>query len=146
MKTLAPTRHLRLTSLVLLSLTSTLCAWGQTSMGAPNNPGMVTGTPGAVQIPGAPQLNNTQAQPSGLARPITPDGSTGLPPPLRPALPALQKTEFQNFAQESTGQRLPLHGYNLFDGGLFTPTQNVPVPGDYVLGAGDEVQLSLIHI
>jgi protein involved in polysaccharide export with SLBB domain len=56
-------------------------------------------------------------------------------------LPALQKTEFQIFAEESTGQRLPLHGYNLFDGGLFTPTQNVPVPGDYVLGVGDEVQL-----
>ena len=151
--TLVLTRHLRLTSLVLLSLTSTLCAWGQTSMGAPNNPGMAgastgnptttaaSGTPGAVQIPGAPQLNNAQAQPSGLARPIVPDGSTGLGFPLRPTLPALQKTEFQNFAEESTGQRLPLHGYNLFDGGLFTPTQNVPVPGDYVLGAGDEVQL-----
>ena len=141
MKILALTRHLRLTSLVLLSLTSNLCAWGQTTMGAPNNPAMVTGTPGAAQIAGAPQLNNAQAQPSGLARPITPDGSTGLPPPLRPALPALQKIEFQNFTEESTGQRLPLYGYNLFDGGLFTPTQNVPVPGDYVLGAGDEVQL-----
>ena len=139
MKTLELTRHLRLTSLVLLSLTSTLCAWGQTT--APNNPPLVTGTPGAVQIPGAPQLNNAQAQPSGLARPISPEGTTGLGFPLRPTLPALQKTEFQNFAEESTGQRLPLHGYNLFDGGLFTPTQNVPVPGDYVLGAGDEVQL-----
>jgi len=153
MKILALTRHLRLTSLVLLSLTSNLCAWGQTTMGAPNNSGMAgsstgsptttaaTGTSVAFQIPGAPQLNNAQAQPSGLARPITPDGSTGLPPPLRPTLPALQKIEFQNFTEESTGQRLPLHGYNLFDGGLFTPTQNVPVPGDYVLGAGDEVQL-----
>ena len=120
-------------------------------MGAPNNPGLAasnittpaaaTGNFGATQTPGTPQLTNPQTLPTGLARPILPEGSAALAAPLRPALPPLQKTEFQNFAEESTGQRLPLHGYNLFDGGLFTPTQNVPVPGDYVLGAGDEVQL-----
>ena len=151
MKSIALNRHLRLSTLVWLSLTGTMYAWGQTTMGTVNNPGLAgantsnpttaTGTPGTVQFPGAPQLNNAQTQPSGLARPITPEGGTGLTAPLRPTLPALQKTEFQVFAEESTGQRLPLHGYNLFDGGMFTPTQNVPVPGDYVLGAGDEVQL-----
>ena len=153
MKSIALNRHLRLPTLALLSLASTLCAWGQTPMGAQNNPGlaggntsnpstaMATGTTGAAQLPVAPQLNNGQTQPSGLARPITPDSGTGLMAPLRPTLPALQKTEFQIFAEDSTGQRLPLHGYNLFDGGMFTPSQNVPVPGDYVLGAGDEVQL-----
>jgi protein involved in polysaccharide export with SLBB domain len=56
-------------------------------------------------------------------------------------LPALQKTEFQSFVEESSGQRLSLFGYNLFDSGVYTPVQNVPVPGDYVLGVGDEVQL-----
>ncbi|MEY3652318.1 MAG: hypothetical protein RL739_488 [Pseudomonadota bacterium] len=146
-------RPLRLPSLAVLCLASTLSAWGQTSMGVANNPGSAgtpantpataNGAPGALQVPVAPQLNNAQTQPSGLSRPITPDGMNlnGQSTPIRPALPALQKTEFQLFAEESTGQRLPLHGYNLFDGGLFTPTQNVPVPGDYVLGAGDEVQL-----
>ena len=153
MKSIALNHHLRLPTLALLCLASTLCAWGQTPMGAQNNPGlagantsnpsagMATGSTGAAQLPVAPQLSNGQTQPSGLARPITPESGAGLIAPLRPALPALQKTEFQIFAEESTGQRLPLHGYNLFDGGLFTPTQNVPVPGDYVLGAGDEVQL-----
>ena len=151
MKSIALNRHLRLPTLALLSLTCALCAWGQTPIGSANNSGLAgasnsnpttpAGTPGGFQLPGAPQLNNAQTQPSGLARPITPEGNSGLMPPLRPMLPALQKTEFQIFAEESTGQRLPLHGYNLFDGGLFTPTQNVPVPGDYVLGAGDEVQL-----
>jgi len=151
MKSIALNRHLRLPTLALLSLTYTLCAWAQTPMGTANNPGLAgaststpttpAGTPGAVQLPGAPQLNNAQTQPSGLARPITPEGNSGLLPPLRPTLPALQKTEFQIFAEESTGQRLPLHGYNLFEGGSFTPSQNVPVPSDYVLGAGDEVQL-----
>ena len=151
MKSIALNRHLRLPTLALLSLTCALCAWGQTPIGSAHNPGLAgasnsnpttsAGTPGGFQLPGSPQLNNAQTQPSGLARPITPEGNNGLMPPLRPMLPALQKTEFQFFAEESTGQRLPLHGYNLFDGGLFTPTQNVPVPGDYVLGAGDEVQL-----
>jgi len=151
MKSVALNRHLRLPALLLLSLTFTIYAWGQTTMGTVNSPGLAgantsnptttTGTPGTVQLPGAPQLNNAQAQSSGLARPITPEGGASLTAPLRPTLPALQKTEFQIFAEESTGQRLALHGYNLFDGGLFTPTQNVPVPGDYVLGAGDEVQL-----
>ena len=134
-------RPLPLPSLVALCLACTLSAWGQTSMGVANTPATATGTPAALPVPAAPQLNNAQTQPSGLARPITPEGAAGLTAPLRPSLPALQKTEFQIFSEESTGQRLPLHGYNLFDGGLFTPTQNVPVPGDYVLGAGDEVQL-----
>ena len=146
-------RPLRLPSLAALCMACTLSAWGQTSMGVANNlgsagtpantPATATGTPAALQVPVAPPLSNLQTQPSGLSRPITPDGMNlnGQPTPIRPALPALQKTEFQLFAEESTGQRLPLHGYNLFDGGQFTPTQNVPVPGDYVLGAGDEVQL-----
>jgi len=151
MMTFAVKHPLRTPSLALLSLACTLSAWGQTPMGAPNNPGSAgtnittpaaaTGNFGAAQTPGTPQLTNPQTLPTGLARPILPEGNAALAAPLRPALPALQKTEFQNFAEESTGQRLPLHGYNLFDGGLFTPTQNVPVPGDYVLGAGDEVQL-----
>ena len=146
-------RPLRLPSLAALCLACTLSAWGQTSMGVANNlgsagtpantPATATSTPAALQVPIAPPLSNLQTQSSGLSRPITPDGMNlnGQPTPIRPALPALQKTEFQLFAEESTGQRLPLHGYNLFDGGQFTPTQNVPVPGDYVLGAGDEVQL-----
>ena len=115
MKILALTRHLRLTSLILLSLTSNLCAWGQITMGAPNNSGMAgastgnptttaaTGTSGAFQIPGASQLNNAQAQPSGLARPISPEGNAGLIPPPRPTLPALQKIEFQNFFNTAIG-------------------------------------------
>ena len=50
-------------------------------------------------------------------------------------------TEFQRFITETTGRRLTLFGYNLFNGNqnAFTPVQNIPVPADYVLGPGDEV-------
>jgi protein involved in polysaccharide export with SLBB domain len=50
-------------------------------------------------------------------------------------------TEFQRFVTETTGRRLPLFGYTLFNGrqNAFVPIQNIPVPADYVLGPGDEV-------
>ncbi|HEY8101581.1 MAG TPA: SLBB domain-containing protein [Burkholderiaceae bacterium] len=53
----------------------------------------------------------------------------------------LDATEFQRFVTETTGRRLPLFGYTLFNGqqNTFVPIQNIPVPADYVLGPGDEV-------
>ncbi|MGZ3239761.1 MAG: SLBB domain-containing protein [Burkholderiaceae bacterium] len=53
----------------------------------------------------------------------------------------LDATEFQRFVTETTGRRLPLFGYTLFNGrkNTFTPIENIPVPADYVLGPGDEV-------
>jgi len=92
-------------------------------------------------IPNAPWLTNGQSLPSGLVRPMTPDFGQGTAYTLRTPLPPLQKTEFQSFVEDASGQRLSLFGYNLFDSGVYTPAQSVPVPGDYVLGVGDEVQL-----
>ncbi|MGH8739237.1 MAG: SLBB domain-containing protein, partial [Burkholderiales bacterium] len=48
---------------------------------------------------------------------------------------------FQTFIYNSTGQRLPLFGTNLFEGApsTFAPVQNVPVTPDYVIGPGDEL-------
>ena len=108
--TFAVKHPLRTPSMALLSLACTLSAWGQTPMGAPNNPGSAgtnittpataTGNFGAAQTPGTPQLTNPQTLPTGLARPILPEGNAALAAPLRPPLPALQKTEFQNFEKE----------------------------------------------
>ncbi len=72
---------------------------------------------------------------------MTPELGQGNTYALHMPLPPLQKTEFQSFVEDASGQRLPLFGYNLFDIGVYTPVQSVPVPGDYVLGVGDEVQL-----
>jgi len=49
--------------------------------------------------------------------------------------------EFQKFVFETSGQALPLFGYGFFDGGRFTSSANAPVPADYVIGPGDEIQL-----
>jgi len=96
---------------------------------------------GMGNVPTAPFLSNGPSQASGLTRPMTPELGPANPLTWRMPLPALQKTEFQTFVEDASGQRLPLFGYNLFESGAYTPVQSVPVPGDYVLGVGDEVQL-----
>lgn len=53
------------------------------------------------------------------------------------------RTDFQQFVQETTGRSLPLYGYSLFAGSAFPSLQNVPVPADYVIGPGDEINLKL---
>jgi polysaccharide biosynthesis/export protein len=49
--------------------------------------------------------------------------------------------DFQDFIAQSTGQRLPLFGYSLFQRApsTFAPIENIPVTPDYVIGPGDEL-------
>lgn len=90
------------------------------------------------------------------AVPVVPTGPDRLTPSvaLRPAdanqargaaspPPPLATTEYQRFVQDTTGRALPLFGYDLFTAGAFPSLQNVPVPTDYVLGPGDEIDLKL---
>lgn len=55
----------------------------------------------------------------------------------------LKESEFQRFVHDATGQRLPRFGQRLFDpvASTFAPVDRVPVPADYVLGPGDELQI-----
>lgn len=60
--------------------------------------------------------------------------------------PAASATnDFQLFIEQSIGKRLPLFGYDFFEGvpSTFAPVDNVPVTADYVIGPGDEL---VIHI
>ncbi len=58
-------------------------------------------------------------------------------------LPALETTEYQRFLQATTGRSLPLYGYELFTASSFPSLKNAPVPADYILGPGDELDLRL---
>jgi protein involved in polysaccharide export with SLBB domain len=71
-------------------------------------------------------------------------------PALRPRLlprssrvvgPLRTKTEFQQYAEDTTGRQLPVYGRQLFDQipTTFAPVENVPVPADYVLGPDDQL-------
>lgn len=52
-------------------------------------------------------------------------------------------SEFQKFIFENTGKVLPVFGAEFFSNGgaTFAPVNGAPVPADYLLGAGDELQI-----
>ncbi len=51
-----------------------------------------------------------------------------------------EKSDFQEFIERSTGQLLPLYGYDLFRAPTtFAPVENIPVTPDYLIGPGDEL-------
>src|SRR5207237_7037484 len=53
----------------------------------------------------------------------------------------VDRNEFQDFIAQSTGQTLPLYGYNLFQRApsTFAPVENIPVTPDYLIGPGDQI-------
>ena len=55
--------------------------------------------------------------------------------------PLTGQSDFERFAEDGTGHRLPVYGRRLFDEvpTTFAPVERVPVPADYVLGPGDEL-------
>jgi len=64
---------------------------------------------------------------------------------LQAARPPQPPSEFQKMVQATTGQPLPIFGAELFSGtpSTFAPLGQVPVPADYPLGPGDEVNLHI---
>lgn len=58
-------------------------------------------------------------------------------------MPPLSPTQFQEFVKEATGKSLSLYGYNLFEGNKFSSLTDVPVPANYVVGPGDEIDLKV---
>ncbi len=61
--------------------------------------------------------------------------------PLPPDLP----TEFQKFVAETTGKFLPLYGEDLFRRvpSTFAPSDQAPVPPEYVIGPDDELRVRI---
>jgi polysaccharide biosynthesis/export protein len=114
---------------------------------------LTTPTESTRSVPGSP---NTP--PAGAASaPMRPPQQTGertdsdgipfspVPAPIRApyriAGPLTTKSDFERFAEDDTGHRLPVYGRRLFDEvpTTFAPVERVPVPADYVLGPGDEL-------
>ena len=61
------------------------------------------------------------------------------------ALRLAQATDFQKMVSSSTGRTLPIFGSDLFWGSpsTFAPLDQVPVTPDYLIGAGDELQIKI---
>ena len=64
-----------------------------------------------------------------------------MPSPTRIIGPVTARSEFEQYAEDATGRRLPVYGRQLFDQvpTTFAPVENVPVPADYVIGPGDQL-------
>jgi len=86
-------------------------------------------------------------QPAASSAPMSPVGAQVIPESTpaavsgRTADEAATPNEFQEFIEQSTGRRLPLFGYNLFENApsTFAPVDQIPVTADYVVGPGDEI-------
>jgi polysaccharide export outer membrane protein len=62
-------------------------------------------------------------------------------PPAKITMPPLVKSDFEKYAEDATGQQLPVFGRQMFEDvpTTFSPVERVPVPAEYVLGPGDEL-------
>ena len=55
-----------------------------------------------------------------------------------------ERSEFQDFVEQSLGRNLPIYGFDLFRNvpSTFAPTNLVPSSPDYVVGPGDEIVIN----
>lgn len=85
----------------------------------PNGIGVRQGAPG----------QQTQVFPRASTRRVAPE------PP----------TQFQRVIEETTGQRVPIFGADMFRTvpSTFAPVDNIPVTPEYVIGPGDEIRLQV---
>jgi protein involved in polysaccharide export with SLBB domain len=60
-------------------------------------------------------------------------------------LPPRPETEFEQMVADSAGRALPLFGQSLFvqPPSTFAPMDQLQVPGDYIIGPGDELQVKI---
>lgn len=71
------------------------------------------------------------------------------PPPNPSQTPNLQasrpRTEFEQMVADSVGRALPLYGQSLFlqPPSTFSPVDWMTVPDDYIIGPGDELQITI---
>jgi protein involved in polysaccharide export with SLBB domain len=59
----------------------------------------------------------------------------------RSPLPPIGTTQFQSYVEGLSGKNVPLFGYNLFGSRQFGAADNLPAPGDYLVGPGDTIEL-----
>ena len=143
-------RRLLCAGLVLLaSATAALAQFQQ----RPDEPGITTGgliqqtTPLPIPPTQSPVITNpvppTQQQVQQLQQlqqqlQRQQQAQPAAKPAAEPA--AAERNEFQEFIAASTGKKLPIFGFNLFEApSTFAPVENIPVTGDYVIGPGDEL-------
>jgi protein involved in polysaccharide export with SLBB domain len=134
----------------LLLLFGTFCAAQTDSAGTlgpaipcPSGPGPVSAAAAAACYP-SPGSMQPEPNPApaavGPAEPVS-GADLRAPSPSRIVGPLTTRSEFEIFAEDAAGRRLPVYGRQLFDQvpSTFAPADHVPVPANYVIGPGDEL-------
>jgi len=96
---------------------------------------------GSYPSVGTPQLRTTPGIDTGLTpRPLNPSEIQ-----RRKQLSPWPQTEFEQMVADSVGRPLPLFGRSFFIGppSTFAPLDLLPVPSDYIIGPGDELQVRI---
>ena len=117
-------------------------------------------TAGSPECGGTPAQRSNGAQgtdnpvrPPVLNSPgtVSPDQYTPSAPPTNPSqitrtqAPIRPETEFEQMVADTVGRPLPLFGQSLFlqAPSTFSPIDWMPVPDDYIIGPGDELQIDI---
>lgn len=104
-------------------------------------PGVVSTPASAVDL-GLTLPNGIGQQGSADLAPLDLQTPAGAPNVLdRNSIPALGTTQFQSYVASISGKQLPLFGYSLFGSRRFGAADNLPAPGDYLIGPGDTIEL-----
>jgi protein involved in polysaccharide export with SLBB domain len=108
----------------------------------------ISAAPGALSAPvsagdlGLILPNGIGQQGAADLSPLNLRSRAGAPKELdRYSLPALGTTQFQSYVAGISGKQLPLFGYSLFGSRQFGAPDNLPAPGDYLIGPGDNIEL-----
>lgn len=95
------------------------------------------------KIPSVPQLKApNDTNPNQFPPGTNPPNPSEIARPKRQTFP---QTEFEQMVADSAGRPLPLFGQSLFEQppSTFAPLDFLQVPSDYIIGPGDELQISI---
>lgn len=93
----------------------------------------------ATKQPNAPLPSIVSARPVDLPRDTQQSQSSPAKVPVMPP----EKGKFEKYVEAATGKDLKIFGQSLFGGvpSTFAPSEGTPVNPEYVIGAGDELQI-----
>jgi protein involved in polysaccharide export with SLBB domain len=121
-----------------LQASSPECSALQNQISGSSRTGMPISTgEGVPQLRSPNDINQSQYPPG-----INPPNPSEIAKPTTPSFP---RTEFEQMVADSAGRTLPLFGQSLFEQppSTFAPLDLLQVPGDYVIGPGDQLQIRI---
>jgi polysaccharide export outer membrane protein len=115
-------------------MSGVLC-WGQSTLIVPGKGSTIDNSMPGFSPPSSSVVTAVAASKNEIDSNPEPSNS------IRNAGPLTTRSDFEKFAEQTVGSRLPVFGRQLFDEvpSTFAPMSRIPVPADYAIGPGDEL-------